>query len=55
MADRVLSIEDGRLVRDERSREVRTVSVRSEAGRGGAAHNAAHETVVPGTSVSGVR
>ena len=52
MADRVLAIEDGRLVRDERRREVRTVSVRSEAGRGGAAHNAAHETVVPGTSVS---
>lgn len=55
MADRVLAIEDGRLVRDERRREVRTVSVRSEAGRGGAAHNAVHETVVPGTSVSGVR
>ena len=54
MADRVLAIEDGRLVRDERRRETRTVSVRSEAGRGGAAHNAAHETVVPGTSVSGV-
>ena len=52
MADRVLAIEDGRLVRDERRREVRTVSVRSEAGRGGAAHNAVHETVVPGTSVS---
>ena len=52
MADRVLAIEDGRLVRDERRREVRTVSVRSKAGRGGAAHNAAHETVVPGTSVS---
>ena len=52
MADRVLSIEDGRLVRDERRREVRTVSVRGEAGRGGAAHYAApgangHDTAAP--------